>query len=269
LNEATSASSGHFQRRFFKSLQWGSDMQKLSGYLLTDTAYATESLDACYSVCAYVGLDASDNVYVLDLRVGHWSPAEFCDNFFAMLEDWMGKVNHCGECWEAAALAHAYRHQIETDGRARKIRLRTIEMKRPATSHKQSRINKLQPTMRNGWFYVVSTVPRSFVDLDGPRLLWDPVGHYDPSTKGFLPSGELVDEFIRAGGKRDIADCLAMILEYEKVRSGYRRLCNFRPWKPPERPSSLTQERKEHYHREQYGSAESWWDRTVRDQGMG
>jgi hypothetical protein len=99
--------------------------------------------------------------------------------------------------------------------------------------------------------------------------LWDPVGHYDAQTKTMQPSGELVDEFIRATGKKDIADTLAMILEYEKVRNGHRRLCTYKPWKPPERQASLTQERKELYNPDNYGSqSESWWERTVREHGI-
>ena len=270
LNQTTVTGQGSFQRKFFKPLLWGDDLKQLSTYLLTDTATG-QTVGSCYSVLAYVGLDAQDNVYLLDLDVGHWDETEFCDRFFAMLEEWQTKCNHCGEAWEGVALATVFRHQIERDSRARKLRLRTIEMARPPQSQKDARIQRMQPVLKQGHFYVVATVPKTFVDLDGPKSLWDPVGHYDATTKAMLPSGELVDEFVKGTGKRDIADTLAMILESEKTRKGgSRRLCVYKPYRPRESPKSLTQERTEQYRADHYESANSadWWERTLHEQGL-
>jgi len=269
LNEATVTGAGSFQRKFFKPLRWGDDLKTLSGYLLTDTATGMQP-GSCYSVLAYVGLDPQDNIYLLDLDVGHWDETEFCDHFFDMLEKWQGKCNHCGEAWEAIALAQVYRHQMEKDSRARKLRLRVIEMARPPQSHKDARIQRLQPTMKSGNFYVVSTVPKTFMDLDGQKVLWDPAGHYDPQTKAMLPAGELVDEFVKGTGKRDIADTLAMILEYDKGRRGSKRLCVYKPYRPKEPQRSLTQQRADDYHEAHYptSSSEEWWDKTLREHNL-
>ena len=271
LNEATSRSTTAFHRSYFQWIGWGDDMRGLSGYLLTDTATSLEE-EGCYSVIAYAGLDASDNIYLLDLRVGHWEPDEFKDQFFSVLEEWQGRVNHCGETWEKIQLTTAYRSAIEGDSRARKTRLRTIEMPRPPKSQKWGRIMRLQPPMRNKRFYVVNTIPRTFVDVDGVKCLFDPNGHHDAQLKRWLPSGELVDEFVKANAKRDIPDALAMLLEYEKVAANrYKRMCVYKPW-TPKPVQSLTDHRREEYHRSEYPTASpdgggDWWDRTLHANG--
>jgi hypothetical protein len=269
LNETGGGSSAAFQRKFFKPIAWQNDMRTLSGYIVTDTAISDDE-SACYSVIAYVGLDASDNIYLLDLMVGNPDHHEFGNWFFQMLEEWTPRVNHCGECWESAVLSMAYRNYIIRDSRVRKFRLHTLEMKRPPQSQKEGRINRLQPVMKSGDFYVVDTVPKTFTDSTGEKVLWDPTGFYDARTRVHLPAGELVDEFIRKGGKKDIPDAIAMVLEHEKTRTGYRRMCRYKPYRPPDPVASLTEQRDEAYHREQYGSAsqEDWWEKTLRENDL-
>jgi len=265
LNETTSRYGTAFERKHFQPLGWGADMASLSGYLVTDTATSQED-EGCYSVIGYVGIDGSDNLYLLDLRVGHWSPDDFKDHFFAVLEEWQDKVNHCGECWEKIALTTVFISAIQDDSRARKTRLRTIEMKRPSRSHKSARILRLHPHLRNRRFWVVDTVPKTFVDIDGTKSLWDPEGFFDQQLKQWVGSGELVDEFIKPGAKKDIPDALAMILETERIgRDRHRRLCAFRPY-TPRRKTGLTEARASAYHTDQYpSSAVDWWDKLHHD----
>lgn len=269
LNETSSIGDSGFSRQNFQPLAWQADMEKLSGYLLTDAAVG-KSDASCFSVLAYVGLDEADNIYLLDLAIGHWQTTEFCDQFFDMLEHWAPKVNHCGEAWENVALTTAYKDAIEHDSRARKTRLHTIEMARPAQSHKPDRIKRLVHPMRNRKFWVVDTCGRSFIDSTGEKVLWDPVGFWDPHKKVFLPGGELVDEFIKDSAKKDIPDTLAMILEWSKDKHKPKRLCTYKHWRPKVRPASLTEERQAEYHRQHYsaGSNDDWWDRTLREQGI-
>jgi hypothetical protein len=268
LNVTTSAVSTSFKRTQFQPVAWDDTMQKLSGFLLTDTAIS-QSKDACFSVCAYAGLDAFDNIYLLDLACGHWDPTEFADQFFVMLDRWSPRLNHIGEAWEDVSLATAYRHIIEHDSRVRRFRLNLIEMKRPPASNKEGRIMHLQPDFQGKRFWVSSTVPKMFMALDGPKLLWDPIGHYDPITRSLQPGGELVDQFIRGKGKRDIPDTIGMLREYEKGRRGmHRRLCQYRPWKPKQQTASLTDERRNETIRREYehdaltGGDDDWWKRN-------
>lgn len=268
LNEATSRASSMFRRSYFRSLGWGDDMQQLSGYLLTDTAVSMED-EGCYSVIAYAGMDAYRNVYLLDLRVGHWEPTQFVNIFFDVLELWSQRVNHIGECWEKIALTTAFRDSIENDSRSRKTRLNTIEMPRSARNSKTARIMRLQPLLMNKHFYVVDTVPTTFEDLDGTKVLWDPEGFYDARTKTRQPGGELVDEFLKGTAKKDIPDALAMLLEYEPVRGGHKPYCDYKPWKPRAPRTTLTEQRKQRYHAEHYQqSNQDWWDSTLHNHGF-
>ena len=275
LNQCSSQIGSMFRRFFFRPLAWGDDMLTLSGYLLTDTA-TSQQPEGSQSVVAYVGLDASDNIYVLDVRVGNWQMNEFIEEYFDVLEKWQPKVNHCGEVWESISLASAYRQAIEQDARSRRLRVRHIEINRYTGERKQNRIQSLSWPMLTKRFFVVDTVPRTYEDLDGTRPLWDPRGFYDARTKEYQPAGELVDQFLRfRRGKRqeadklDIADAIAMILEEQKVRGVSKRYCVYRPWRPKPHPQSLTEARAETYHREEYHpSTSDWWEKTLGEHGF-
>lgn len=267
LNVVPAGAGSLFRRHFFQPLAWGEDMQNLSGYLLTDTAISQKD-EGCYSVLAYVGLDASDNVYLLDLRVGHFDTGEFVNHFFSVLEEWRPKVNHCGEVWEDVALATAYNYAITTDQRARKQRLNAISIKRYSSEGKLMRIQRMHAPMYQKMFWVVNTVPKYFDDYDGEKLLWDPEGYIDPRTKVLQPDGELVTEFLsfrKAEQKVDIPDTIAMVLEYENHRGRLRRYC---PYKPPRQrlpQPSLTDQRRQLYRAESISNDRDWWDRTLDD----
>lgn len=268
LNVVPAGTGSMFHRWMFQPIPYRADMNGLSGYLLTDTAISKRD-EGCYSVIAYVALDALDNLYVLDVRVGHWDQKTFVEQFFSVLEEWMQKVNHIGEVWEDVALATAYEWAVREYSKQRRVRLNTIRTKRLAADSKTMRIQRLHTPMYDRKFYVVNTVPKYFDDLDGKRLLWDPEGYLDARTNIRAPDGELVQEFIRfkaKGVKNDIADTIAMILEYEKDGSRLRRYCSFKPNRKPT-PMSLTQQRKAEYHAANYSSGADvdWWSKTMRD----
>lgn len=142
-------------------------------------------------------------------------------------------------------------------------------MPRSAKNSKTARIMRLQPLLMNKHFYVVDTVPTTFEDLDGTKVLWDPEGFYDARTKTRQPGGELVDEFLKGTAKKDIPDALAMILEYEPVRGGHKPYCDYKPWKPRAPRTSLTEQRKQRYHAEHYQQSNTdWWDSTLHNHGF-
>ena len=271
LNEATSKNSSLFSREGFQHLAWGNDMEALTGYLLTDTAISKKD-DSCFSVVAYVGLDAFDNYYLLDLRIGHWAGTEFTDTFFDVLEKWTPRVNHAGECWEEAQLAIAYQENIETESRKRRLKLNPIMFPRNALNRKQDRIMRLQPVMHHKRFFVVDTVPMVYKGANGDLPLWNPIGHYDGQRKKYLPAGELVDQFIKATAKKDIPDTLAMALEYRRTKWGPRRMTPYKPFKPKPRTIDalpLAERRRAEYHQQEYQShSGDWWDRTLNEHGF-
>jgi hypothetical protein len=117
--------------------------------------------------------------------------------------------------------------------------------------------------------FVVDTVPKWFDDIDGKKLLWDPEGFKDAQTGIRQPDGELVNEFVRfkaPGMKKDVADSIAMVLEYDKTGGRMKRHCQFRPSRKPE-PTSLTEDRISAYRAEHYPSGADggdWWDKALR-----
>lgn len=269
LNVVPAGTGSMFHRWMFQPIPYKQDMAGLSGYLLTDTAVSKRD-EGCYSVLAYVGLDATDNIYLLDLRVGHWDQKTFCDQFFDLLEEWSGKVNHLGEVWEDVALASAFEFSIREYARQKKVRLAPIRTKRLAADSKPMRIQRLHAPMHDRKFYVCNTVPKYFDDLDGKRLLWDPEGYLDARTKIRSPDGELVQEFVRfraPGVKNDVADTIAMVLEYEKANGKLRRYCAFKPARRTAQQQSLTAQRKSDYHQANYSAQtdSDWWSKTMRD----
>ncbi len=269
-NESGSGDASSFQRHHFQPLAYGSDMWKLSGFLVTDTA-TSEDPDACYSAIAYIGLDECENIYLLDARVGQWDETEFTNQFFDVLEEWQDRVNHRGECWEKVALSTSFRGHIEKDRRARKLKLKTIEMQRSGTTlSKPKRINRFLPYMQKKAFFVVDTVPRTFTDAEGEKVLWDPIGHWDGRDEKYKPSGYLVDGFMKKNAKKDLPDAMAMLLEWSKVGRGkYKKLCTYREAPPKRVAVSLTDQRKASYHAANYPAAvaskrddRDWWDKT-------
>ena len=272
LNQRSDDGATSFRREDFRFVKWDHTMEALTGYLLTDTA-TSKRKEGCYSVVAYVGLDAHDHIYVLDCRLGHWDQNDFVENFFSVLELWQQRVNHAGECWEKAQLADVYMDAVMNDSRSRKIRVHPITMSRGAQSDsKPNRILRLQHPMRNRRFWVVDTIPKTFDDIDGPKELWNPTGYYDSRTKRQLPSGELVEEFLRKSAKKDVADTLAMILEYQSVRGRKpQRICSYREYRPKERPLPLTEQRIEVYRSAEYSqepTGSNWWDQVLNDNGF-
>jgi len=270
LNVVPTGMSSIFRRWMFQPLQWGEDMWKLSGFLVTDTATSKKE-EGCYSVVAYVGLDAADNIYLLDCRVGHFEVGEFIHEFFDVLTTWSAKVNHCGEVWENISLATAFQHALLSGAQSRKVRLRTIEINRYTEEKKTARIQRMFTPMSQRQFFVVNTVPKTFDDVDGKRELWNPEGYFDARTKLRQPSGELVDEFLnhkKETAKRDVADAIAMIYEYDRAGGKLRRYCSYRPAKP-RITTPLTRERQIAYHEAQYPQASpdslggDWWEKTI------
>ena len=268
LNIVPSNTGSMFHRWMFQPIPWRQDMSGLSGYLLTDTAVSKRD-EGCYSVLAYVALDALDNIYVMDVRMGHWDQKTFCDQFFDLLEEWMPKLNHCGEGWEDIALATSFEFSVREYARQRRIRLNPIRTKRLAADSKPMRIQRLHAPMHDRKFFVVNTVPKTFDDLEGKRVLWDPEGFLDARTRIRQPDGELVQEFVRfraSGVKNDLADTIAMILEYEKVHGKLKRYFSFKPSRKPA-PTSLTDARRREYHAANYApqAEPDWWSKTMRD----
>lgn len=272
LNEIPSGIGYTFLRTYFKPVAWDQTMHTLNGWLLTDTA-TSELESGCYSVLAYVGLDISSTIYLLDLEVGHWRPNEFVNRAADMLEKWQAKVTHRGECWERISLSTVFQALLDAKVRISGIKLNPIEFSRANAKSKLSRIEKLEQPMRLGKFRVVSTVPRTFYDLNGEQVLWNPRALLDTedtsNTYGdWLPGGELVEEFLRlrvVGQKIDIADALALAMETN--RDGKPMLKPQPPTQKALERAGLTLPARNSYEpaRDEHAPDGDWFERTSRD----
>lgn len=222
LNKCMSEGFQLFKRRHFLRARWDESMRNLNCYMVTDTA-TSEQEDGCHSVVGLVGLDSRRDFFLLDLRVGHWDPKTFVDNFFDVIEKWQTKIPIRGQLMENYAANRVFRSMLEREATKRQIMLNLIEIPRGSGEPgKKQRIKALQGPFCNHQFHVVDTVPPTFQDLGRTRLLWDPVGHR--SDKGdILPDGELVRQFIRfpVYGKNDIADALADVVAQDRMGEYY------------------------------------------------
>jgi hypothetical protein len=272
LNEVPVGLTTPFRREMLKPVTLAPhEMTLCSGYLLTDTATSTKQ-QGCYSVIGYVLLDEAEQYHLVDLRVGHWRPVQFMENYFQVLQHWQTRCNHRGEVWEDVAMATLFKFPIDEHAKRNQIRQHVITVPRHGADvmHKRHRILRLEAMFRTGRFFVnTNTVPRLFIDLDGERELWNPEGYKDPRTGVPLPSGELVDEFIRlgaAGVKQDIADMLGMLMENDKETG--KPACVYRRPRTFGQDTGLPQQHGQHdvYPVPHHAGLVDWWDRTLREQ---
>ncbi len=227
-------------------------IEELSGWLLCDSATSDQDPNNCYSVVAYVGLDSAMNAYLLDLRVGHWHPSQFVDEWISCLSKWQRRCNHQGECIEKTTANDVYRASIEEKAQQQRLRLNIQTMMRNQNEpSKIKRITRLTSRWSAGKLIVVSDlIPRNFLHFGKEKLLWDPVGTVLDSGRR-VPAGELVDEFVNFPKWRymDIADALADI---DAVDKDGERICYFR-----EVP------RSREMHKVSVGAEQDDWARTL------
>jgi hypothetical protein len=213
VNKVTSGATQYFRRDQFRTARWEPWMEDLNGYILTDTATAQHE-QACYSVIALVGLDAGNCAYLMDLEVGRWLPSEYVSRLYDLRERWCQRLSISKLLMETNACTQVFEAMIEERGRASGQRFILEKMKRGSTEpSKHQRIQRLTARFENGQFIVLNTVPRTFMDLGQQKVLFDVDGFKDPESGVVLPSGMLVNQFIRFPSTvyRDIPDALADI----------------------------------------------------------
>ena len=204
----------HFTRTQFQPATWQEKVHKdLTGYLLTDTA-PSGSTKGDLNVLFYVGVDERNHVYMLDLEVGFWQMYEFCDKFLNMLQRWASKVNHRHELWEKGHNHLSYLQHISVQAEARKIRISPVaETRNQSIAGKDIRIMATSVRFQAGEVFVMDTMPKTWNAGTETRELWNPYGEQDVQTKVRLPSGDLVQQFIRfpTHARKDIPDAFALV----------------------------------------------------------
>lgn len=203
-----------FKREHFKPVPWKEgEHQDLTGYLLTDVA-PSGSPKGDFNVLLYVGIDERERVIILDLELGYMKMHEFCTRYLRMLHRWQARVNHRAEVWEDSLNFHSYWQYINIRAKESRQRVCAERVKRNQTEKpKDERIAGLALRAQAGEIMVCDTVPRSWNTGTEVRELWHPEGHLDPESVVALPSGDLVDWFVRFPhhGKKDVPDTLALV----------------------------------------------------------
>lgn len=202
-----------FFREQFQEVPWRKAMSQMSAYVLCDTA-TSDSEVACFSVACLVALDHNDVAYVLDIRVGRWTPDRFGAELLGLIAEWQHRVRIVGTSMENVTMNRVYRALLERMAQDKNLRLNLIGIPRGiGAPTKNQRIRSLVPRVAAGHLKVVETISRTFHDRGEERVMWDATGF--KGEDGNYPDGEFVDEFIRfrdSGGDQtnvDICDALA------------------------------------------------------------
>lgn len=203
-----------FQRTQFRAGSYRKeDCRDLTGYLLTDVA-PSGSPKGDFNVLAYVGIDEREHVKVLDIELGFWKMHEFCMNYLRMLHRWSGQVNHRAEIWEDSPSFHSYHQYIHMRAREAGQRVNFERVKRNQTEKsKDGRIAGLALRFQALEVEFLDSIPRQWNTGTELRDLWDPEGHLEDGEINALPSGDLVDWFLRFPyhTKKDVPDTLALV----------------------------------------------------------
>lgn len=226
LNKCLAANLQIFFREQFQPIAWDAPfMSKLRYYLLTDTA-TTASEDGCFTSLAMVGLDAADNAYLVDLKVGRWPPYQVVSTICDMYEHWAfeKQCKVAKVLFERVSLNAVFMPILESEMLRRQLRMR-LEWteRRSADPNKLQRIQASSGRFERRGFFVANTVERYFHDGTRTRELWNPAGFVGENGVR-LPSGELVDQYIRfpVGKYVDIPDCLG---DLDAMNREGRRIC--------------------------------------------
>lgn len=203
-----------FQRTHFKpAALTQSKIEDMTGYLLTDVA-PSGSPKGDFNVLMYVGMDEREHVGILDLELGYWKMYEFCDRYLRMLHRWQSRVNHRLEVWEDSPSFHSYWQHINMRAKQTNQRVVSERVKRNQTEKpKDERIAGLALRAQAGEISVYDSVPRTWNTGTEVRELWHPEGYIDSDAMLALPSGDLIDWFVRFPhhGKKDVPDTLALV----------------------------------------------------------
>lgn len=202
-----------FQAHQFQPVTWkDSEHSDLTGYLLTDVA-PSGSQKGDHNVLAYIGIDDRQRIYVLDLELGFWKMHEFCTRYLAMLSRWDRKVTHRAELWEDSLSFHSYFQYLQIESKKTKQNLSVERQRRNQHERsKDERIAGLALRFQAKEVFVMDTIPRTWNTGTEVRELWHPEGERDPITGKVLPTGDLVDWFVRFPHhpKKDVPDTLAL-----------------------------------------------------------
>lgn len=253
-----------FQRHQFQPIAYSQQLHgQMTGYLLCDVA-PSGSDKGDFNALIYVGIDDRNRVHVMDVEVGHWKMYEFCDRYLNMLERWSAKMHHRCEVWEDSLSYHSYLQHLNMRGRERNVRVSTTTQKRNQHERsKNERISLLQYRFQANEVFICDTVSRTWSSGTEVRELWEPEGYKDTESEQWLPSGDLVEWFIRFPHhlKKDVPDCLSLVDAKDRVTNS--PVCYYVRARSNEVPEHVRRKPASHHKRRRLstGSATRFYDR--------
>lgn len=203
----------YFQREQFLVCQWEEWMSEMPAYMVTDVATSADE-EGCFSVVALLALDAIRRSYLLDLWIEKCLSTRAADAALDMLVDWSERIAIQSLLIEDQTLSRMFQSIIEERLRDRQLRLHLEGIKvGTGEPSKKQRIEGLTGRFQQHRFLVVQTFMKRAFDDFGTKELWNPEGFASQEGTPKLPSGELVDQFVRypSYGWMDIPDAISLI----------------------------------------------------------
>jgi len=230
--QVVSSSYQAFHRQHFQPIGWDERFRDLTGYLLTDIAQGTppgatsKESRSDLNVLIYVGVDDRGRVYVLDCEVGRWPMVEYTERYLNMLDRWSARVNHRCEVWEQVHSNTGYASFIGLKAKDRGRRISIAWQQRNSSEQsKHSRILGASGLFQSQQVFIMSTMPRTWVNDADVRVLWDPEGYTDPQKGLKFPGGDFVEQFCRFPHHplKDIPDAFSLVNSMDKETG--QRVC--------------------------------------------
>lgn len=173
-------------------------------------------------------------------------------------------MHHRCEVWEDSLSYHSYLQHLNMRGRERNVRVSTTTQKRNQHERsKNERISLLQYRFQANEVFICDTVSRTWSSGTEVRELWEPEGYKDTESEQWLPSGDLVEWFIRFPHhlKKDVPDCLSLVDAKDRVTNS--PVCYYVRARSNEVPEHVRRKPASHHKRRRLstGSATRFYDR--------
>ena len=178
-----------FKRAWFKEY----DPTELKGMRMTrftaiDPAISLKER-ADYTAIVTIGVDKFENIYILEIKRGHFSEKRIADELFSTFQKW----HPISITIEAVAFQKVLQHFIESEMKNRRIKLPFEEVVPDSRESKEKRIRSLQPYYMRGNIYHSKGV--AYMDYLEDELLRFPKGKNDDTidalayavSKSFAP----------------------------------------------------------------------------------
>lgn len=145
LNDCIPDEAATFKRTWFKYYDMTDVRGKqLNKYIMVDPAISLKK-EADYTAMVVVGIDQFQNIFVLDVIRGHWTPNEVINAMFALQELWHPMYFGLETVAYQKALSYTLREEMQKRGR-----FMSIKELLPNDRSKDQRIQGLQPLYENG-----------------------------------------------------------------------------------------------------------------------